>query len=195
MRTKIFTDDLQTGAKRQWDPYTSKLGAAVVEGLQIDKAIKPGILVLYLGASTGTTPSHVSDLIGKQGFMYAVEFADRVYISLEKLAKERKNIMPLLADARKPEDYQFIEKVDLVYVDISQPDEVEIAIRNAEAFLKSKGTLMIAIKSQSIDVTADPNKIYKQSKEQLEKAGYKVKAIIDIDRYEKKHAFILANKK
>ncbi|MAH42423.1 fibrillarin [archaeon] len=191
---KLSTNDLNTGKKRTWDPYKSKLGAAVMKGLKVDDIIKPGTLVLYLGASTGSTPSHVSDLIGKHGFMYAVEFADRVYISLEKLAKERLNIMPLLIDARKPEEYQFVEKVDLVFVDISQPDEVEIAIRNADMFLKKGGTMMIAVKSQSIDVTKDPNKVYKESKQQLQKAGYDVKNVVDIDRYEKKHGFILATK-
>jgi fibrillarin-like rRNA methylase len=33
--------------------------------------------VLYLGAASGTTVSHVSDVVGPEGMVYAVEFSHR----------------------------------------------------------------------------------------------------------------------
>ena len=46
-----------------WNPFRSKLAAAILGG--VDKIhMKPGSKVLYLGAASGTTVSHVSDLVG-----------------------------------------------------------------------------------------------------------------------------------
>src|SRR3989338_3174419 len=58
---------------REWNPRRSKLAAAILKGIgQI--GVRPGLVVLYLGASSGTTPSHVSDILGKDGFMFALDF-------------------------------------------------------------------------------------------------------------------------
>ena len=59
---------------RMWDLFRSKLAGAIVKGLS-HVPIQPGSLVLYLGASTGTTPSHVSDIVGEEGAVFANEFA------------------------------------------------------------------------------------------------------------------------
>ena len=104
------------------------------------------------------------------------------------------NIVPILADARKPESYYWCEECDIVYVDIADPQEFEIAIRNAKEFLVDGGYLIIAIKSQSIDVTKQPEQIYKQEAKKLEKTGFKVLQLVDLEPHEEKHAFILAKK-
>ena len=176
---------------RHWDPTRSKLAAAILNCLKTE--IRPGAKILYLGASTGTTPSHLSDIIGAGGIIYAVEFAERVFRSLLDLSEKRNNIAPFLADSRKPETYGWIENVDIVYCDIAQPDETEIAIRNAKIFLKKDGLLMIAIKSQSIDVTKKPDDVYKTEAEKLKRAGFNVLQLIDLEPYEEKHGFIAAS--
>ena len=51
---------------RVWNPYRSKIAAAVIGGVS-DVYIRPGSKVLYLGAASGTTVSHVSDIIGAEG--------------------------------------------------------------------------------------------------------------------------------
>ena len=60
-------EDSTSGAKteyRVWNPFRSKLAAAILGG--VDKIhMKPGAKVLYLGAASGTTVSHVSDIVGK----------------------------------------------------------------------------------------------------------------------------------
>ena len=177
---------------REWDPRRSKLGAAITNGLK-ELPVKPGSVVLYLGASTGTTISHVSDIVGKDGFVYGIEFAERVLRNLLDLANRRKNIAAMLGDARKTQDYRWVEECDVVFCDIADPQETEIAIRNCE-FLKKGGYLMIAIKSQSIDVTKKPKDVYEQEKNKLEKAGFRIIQMIDLEPHEEKHAMIVAKK-
>ncbi len=193
---KVYGENLiRKGKKeyREWSPERSKLAAAILKGLN-NVPLNAGTKVLYLGASTGTTCSHVSDIVGKEGIVYAVEFAERVFRELVKLAEKRKNICPILADARKPQEYDWIEEVDVVYCDVAQPDETEIAMRNAEKFLKAGGWLMLAVKARSIDVTKKPKEIYEEEKKKLEKE-FEIIDLVELEPFEKDHCFILARKK
>src|SRR3989344_3280677 len=193
--TKVYGEKLIKKDKeyREWDAERSKLCAAILNGLN-EMPIKEESKILYLGASTGTTPSHISDIVGKKGIVYSVEFSERVFRNLLQLAEKRSNIAPIFADARKIEDYKWVEEVDAVYVDIADPQEGVIAIRNAEKFLKKDGILFVAIKSQSIDVTKKPEVVYKEEKNRLEQAGYKVLQLIDLEPWQEKHAMIVAKK-
>ncbi|MBI2579673.1 MAG: fibrillarin-like rRNA/tRNA 2'-O-methyltransferase [Candidatus Aenigmarchaeota archaeon] len=204
--SRLYTKNLKPGKRvyderlvnhenmelREWNPSRSKLGAAIANGMK-SVPLAENSRVLYLGASTGTTVSHVSDIC-ENGFVYALEFAERVFRSLMELAEQRKNIAPLMADARKPENYSWIEECDIVFIDAAQPDETEIAIRNAETFLKSGGFLLIAVKSQSIDVTKRPEEVYEQEAGKLVRAGYEVLEIINLEPHEEKHCLIVARK-
>lgn len=201
---KLYTENAVSGKKvynekllkdrskefREWAPERSKLAAAVANNLR-NFSFKKDSKVLYLGASTGTTVSHVSDICS-DGIIYAIEFSERVFHSLLDLARPRKNIVPVMSDARKFERYQWIEEVDVVFCDISQPDETEIAIRNAKEFLKKGGILMVSIKSQSIDVTKKSRQVYEEEKKKIEQAGFDVVEAIDLEPFEKNHALIVA---
>ena len=178
---------------REWNPNRSKLAAAILNNISL-MPIKEGNKVLYLGASAGTTPSHISDIVGSDGVVYCIEFAERVFRSVLDLQKDRKNIVPILADARKPKEYHWIELCDVVYVDIADPQETEIAIRNCQQFLKFSGYLLMAIKSRSIDVTKNPKQVYKEEKLKLENSDFEVLDIVDLEPYEKDHAMILCKK-
>jgi len=178
---------------REWDPYRSKLAAAIMNGLRT-MPIKEGSKILYLGVSTGTTSSYISDIIGKKGIIYGVEFSERVIYQFLELADKRKNIVPILADARKPEEYYWVEMVDIVYCDLAQPDEIEIAIRNSNIFLKKDGYLMIAIKARSIDVTKEPKEIFEESIKKLKSFGFEIKELITLEPYEEGHAMVIAKK-
>ena len=46
-----------------WNPFRSKLAASIVGGIE-NVYMQPGSKVLYLGAASGTTVSHVADLVG-----------------------------------------------------------------------------------------------------------------------------------
>lgn len=178
---------------RVWDPYRSKLSAAILKGLR-DLPIKPGCRVLYLGASTGTTVSHVSDIIGGGGVVYAVEISHRVARELlDRVVKFRRNVVPVIEDARKPERYMFVYgKVDVEYCDIAQPDQTEIAIDNAKKYLRREGSMLLVVKSRSIDVVKSPEEITREEARKLVRSGFKIEQIVNLEPYDKDHSIILA---
>ncbi|MFH0837292.1 MAG: fibrillarin-like rRNA/tRNA 2'-O-methyltransferase [Candidatus Aenigmatarchaeota archaeon] len=178
---------------REWDANRSKLAAAILNGMSLIP-IKEGSKVLYLGASAGTTPSHVSDIVGPKGIVYCVEFAERVFRTVMDISQDRKNIVPILADARKTELYNWVEDVDVVFVDISDPQETEISIRNAQHFLKFNCHMLISVKARSIDVTKDPKQVFKEEKIKLQESDFKIIDIVDLEPFEKDHAMILCKK-
>ena len=178
---------------RLWDPFRSKLAAALIKGLR-NLPIKNKTKVLYLGASTGTTVSHISDIIGNSGVIFAIESSIRVARELiENVASKRENIIPIIEDARKPLSYfSTYGEVDVVYCDIAQPDQTEIAINNCKIFLKDGGKILLVVKTRSIDVTQDPKTIILQEANKLENSGFNIEQIIYLDPYDKDHGLIHA---
>jgi fibrillarin-like pre-rRNA processing protein len=181
---------------RVWDAFRSKLAAAILRGVQT-VPIKPGHRVLYLGAASGTTASHVSDIVGEKGHVYCVEFASRSLRDLvDNVCAYRLNMSPFLEDARLPEKYaMFIAgKVDCIYCDIAQPEQAKVLADNADVFLKPQGWVMLAVKSQSIDVTREPSEVYQQEARVLKKRGFDVKETVRLEPYDKAHAMIVAQR-
>ena len=178
---------------RTWDPFRSKLAAAIIKGMPED-VIREGDRVLYLGASTGTTASHVSDLVGPGGLVIGGEFAPRVAREfVEKVARVRKNVIPFVLDARDPSGYA-LTQVDVVYCDIAQPDQTEIAMTNCERLLKKGGRLLLAVKARSIDVLKEPERVYEEERAKLERAGFRVEQVVDLRPFEKDHVLISASR-
>ncbi|OGI11705.1 hypothetical protein A3K64_00215 [Candidatus Micrarchaeota archaeon RBG_16_36_9] len=191
---KPFDEDILKQGKKEfriWNPYRSKSAAAIVRGIK-EFPVTESSKVLYLGAAHGYTPSFFSAIVGKNGVVYAVEFSERCFNELLPICSKYKNLTPILADARKPELYSWIEKVDIVYCDISQPDETEIAIRNCKEFLKPDGYLLLAIKSRSIDITRTPKEVYESEIKKLKESNYKIVDWKTLDPFERAHAFIIA---
>jgi fibrillarin-like pre-rRNA processing protein len=193
---RVYNEDLvlREGVEyRTWDPFRSKLAAAILKGLTAD-VVQEGDKVLYLGVSTGTTVSHVSDLVGPNGLVIGVEFAPRVAREfVERVARVRENVIPFVADARDPSKYT-VSKVDLVYCDIAQPDQTEIAVTNCDKMLKKGGTLVLVVKARSIDVLKEPGRVFAEEKLKLEKAGFTVRSVIELSPFDKDHALILATR-
>jgi len=135
---------------RIWNPFRSKLAATIMNGLR-DFPFMQKSSVLYLGVSTGTTISHISDIVGQNGIIFGVEHTSRVARDfLDRVASHRKNIIPIIQDARKPQEYfSVFKKVDVAYVDIAQPDQTDIAINNCKMYLKSNGYLFLVIKLEA----------------------------------------------
>jgi fibrillarin-like pre-rRNA processing protein len=181
---------------RIWDPRRSKLGAMILKKFNIP--IKEDFKILYLGAASGTTVSHVSDIVS-DGVVYAVEFAPRSMRDLIGLASRRKNIYPILADARKPDSYaHLVESVDLIFQDVAQPNQVEIATRNAARFLKRAGYLLLSIKARSIDTVVNPKKIFTNELRKLEQTlepKFEILCVKDLMPYHEDHLGVLAKLK
>lgn len=179
---------------RDWNPKKSKLGAALMKGVS-QIGIMPGKSVLYLGCSTGTTCSHVSDILGNNGILFGVDPAPRVMREFIFLSEDRKNMAPIIEDANHPERYQeFVPKVDVVFQDIAQRSQVSIFLKNCDMFLKKGGFGLLVIKARSIDVTKDPKKIFNQVRNELER-NITIVDYRELDPYEKDHCIYVVKKK
>jgi fibrillarin-like pre-rRNA processing protein len=179
---------------RSWNPTRSKLGAVILKGIK-KLPIHPGSLVLYLGVASGTTVSHVSDIVGEEGHIWGLDFAPRAIRDLlDKVIRYRNNISPILGDARQPIEYdQIVHPVDVIFADVAQPDQAEIMVKNVKHFLKKEGYIMLTVKARSIDVREDPKKIYEAQGKILEEADLSISEVIDLHPFEKDHAIILAS--
>ena len=167
------------GEWRLWDAGRSKLGAMLETGMEMP--LSGGESVLYLGAASGTTVSHVADFAGPT---YAVEFAPRPVRDLVDVAEDRPNLFPLLKDARKPETYAHIVEcdLDLIVQDVATRGQARVAVENVH-FLADDGLLCLAVKARSEDVTADPETVFEQVREELVDAY----EIVDSQRLEPFH--------
>ena len=193
---RVYTEKLiRKGDKeyRIWDPFRSKLCGAMKKGLRTFP-FRKGAKILYLGASTGTTISHLSDILGEEGEIYAVEISPQCMNILLRLCERRENIIPIHADARKPSEYEEVGEVEAIYQDVAQPDQDDILIKNARMFLKKGGIAMICIKSQSIDVTKDPKVVFDAVLGKLEKE-FEVLEKIKLEPFDKDHLFVVLEKR
>lgn len=178
---------------REWSDYSSKLAALILKGCP-NIGLRKNNVVLYLGSASGTTVSHVSDIVGKEGFIFAIDFAPRVMRDLVFVCEERKNIAPILSDANKPENFiERVSEVDILYQDIAQKNQIDIFLKNIDLFLKDKGYALLAVKARSIDVTKNPKEIFKNVRKELEK----YLTIIDfrlLEPYQKDHCMFVCKK-
>ncbi|MGC8982492.1 MAG: fibrillarin-like rRNA/tRNA 2'-O-methyltransferase [Desulfurococcaceae archaeon] len=177
---------------REWNAFRSKLAAALLNGLE-EQPIREGHAILYLGVASGTTASHISDIVGPRGRIYGVDIAPRVLREFLLVADVRKNLFPILGDARKPQEYRHVvELVDGIYADIAQPEQAAIVADNADMFLAEGGYLLLAIKARSIDVTKEPSEIYKREINTLRDRGFEIVDVVHLEPYDKDHAMIYA---
>ncbi|KAH7107681.1 fibrillarin-like protein [Auriculariales sp. MPI-PUGE-AT-0066] len=177
---------------RIWNPFRSKLAAGVLGGLD-EIFIAPGKKVLYLGAASGTSVSHVADIVGPEGTVYAVEFSHRSGRDLIGMAKKRTNVIPIVEDARYPAKYRMLlSMVDVIFADVAQPDQARIVALNAHQFLKNGGHAVISIKANCIDSTAPAEQVFAAEVARLQKESFKPLEQITLEPYERDHAMLTA---
>lgn len=183
-------DDGKKIEYRAWNPFRSKLAAAIMGGIG-NIYIRPSSKVLYLGAASGTTVSHVSDIVGQEGLVYAVEFSHRSGRDLLNVAKKRTNIIPIIEDARHPHKYRMlVGMVDTIFADVAQPDQARIVAINAHHFLRNEGHVVISIKANCIDSTAAAEAVFASEVEKLKKEKIKPQEQITLEPYERDHAVV-----
>lgn len=174
---------------RIWDPYHSKLAALIIRGATIP--LKKDFTVLYLGAANGTTVSYVSDIVS-EGTVFAVEFSPRAMKDLIRISTPRMNLIPILADARYPESYKnMVTEVDMIYQDVAQREQAEIAIRNSEHFLKKGGYIVLLIKTRSIDSARKADEVNRNEVKKLDEL-FKVKELINLEPFHSDHCAVMA---
>ncbi|XP_029471693.1 LOW QUALITY PROTEIN: rRNA 2'-O-methyltransferase fibrillarin-like [Rhinatrema bivittatum] len=176
---------------RAWNPFRSKLAAAILGGVD-NIHMKPGAKVLYLGAASGTTVSHVSDLVGPEGLVYAVEFSHRSGRDLINVAKKRTNIIPVIEDARHPHKYRMlVGMVDVIFADVAQPDQTRIVALNAHNFLKNGGHFVISIKANCIDSTAAPEAVFASEVKKMQQENMKPQEQLTLEPTRETHAVVV----
>lgn len=175
---------------RLWDPQRSKLAAGILNGLR-KFPFSPSTTVLYLGASAGTTSSHLADITS---LVYCLEISTRMMQDLIPVCQRKKNMIPILEDANHPERYSSLipSKVEVLYQDVAQRNQAEILIKNAEVFLPKNAIL--AIKARSINSVENPRKIFQKEINQL-KEKFKVLQIVNLRPYHKDHVLVSLRKK
>ena len=163
---------------RIFSPLRSKLSSSMRLGLKPD--LRKGDHMLYLGAGAGTTASHISDSLSA-GTIFAVEFAPVPFIKLTSLSTIKDNVYPILSDAQKPEMYGiFMDRVDVIYQDVSQPNQIDIFAKNMNYFDVKRGILMLKTFSLRSDFSID--------KEIMRiKENFSVQQIKDISRFHRGH--------
>jgi rRNA 2'-O-methyltransferase fibrillarin len=176
---------------RVWNPFRSKLGAAILGGVE-QTYMGPGLKVLYLGAASGTTVSHVSDIVGPEGRVYAVEFSHRSGRDLLGVAQKRSNIVPIIEDARHPQKYRMVmSMVDCIFADVAQPDQARIVALNAHHYLKVGGHVVISIKANCIDSTAPAEAVFASEVKKLQEERIKPLEQVTLEPYERDHAVVV----
>lgn len=170
---------------REWDPFRSKLAAGVLNGIT-ELPVTLNSRVLYLGASSGTTASHVADITGE--LVYCVEYAKRMMRELLFVCERKKNMIPMLGDANLPASYaRNMGVVDVVYQDVAQKNQTEIFMKNMDYFKAKAG--MLAIKARSIDCIAPPKKVFKREVAKL-KEKYSVIDVVKLEPFDKDHVLV-----
>lgn len=174
---------------REWDPKRSKLAAALRKGMRVK--FQDNWTVLYLGVASGTTASHLSDIVRK-GMLFGVDPAPRVMRDFILLSETRPNLVPILGNANKPDSYRhLVPDVDFLYQDVAQPNQAQILVRNAKTYLKPDGLAFVAVKARSIDVTASPRKVFAQFKRDIKEGGLKILEEKELRPFEKDHLALL----
>ncbi|CCE32675.1 probable fibrillarin (NOP1) [Claviceps purpurea 20.1] len=175
---------------RMWNPFRSKLCAAIAGGAD-NIYMKPGSRVLYLGGASGTSVSHVADLVGPTGYVYAVEFSHRSGRDLINMASKRPNVVPIVEDARQPTRYRMIvPMVDVIFADVAQPDQARIVAMNANWFLKVGGGIVISIKANCIDSTAPPAEVFANEVQKMRAESIKPKYQMTLEPFERDHCLV-----
>ncbi|KAJ5676880.1 rRNA methyltransferase NOP1 [Penicillium maclennaniae] len=175
---------------RVWNPFRSKLAAGILGGMD-NIYMKPGAKVLYIGAASGTSVSHVADIVGPTGNVYAVEFSHRSGRDLIGMATHRTNVIPIVEDARHPLRYRMlVPMVDVIFADVAQPDQARIVGLNAHMFLKDGGGAIISIKANCIDSTAAPDVVFAREVQKMRDEKIKPKEQLTLEPFERDHCIV-----
>lgn len=179
---------------REWNPFKSKYCAGIVNGLK-ESIFKKGQSVLYLGSAEGTTVSHVSDIVGCNNDIFCVDLSEIAMQKLTSLSETRKNILPILSDANKTEEFEeYLEdSVDSLFCDISQRNQTEIFVKNSK-FLKKGGLGALSLKTKSISQSLKESEILEKEKNKLTNV-FDILQVINLEPFEKSHYLILVKKK
>ena len=182
---------------RRWDPTRSKVAAAILRTRVEPSSLlpTPGSTCLYLGASSGGTVSHIHDFVcgadnHHGGQLVAVEISPRMVRDLVKLSDSRPGLVPVLGDARKPEQVApFIrEKASWIHQDLSIADQAETFVKIATSFLAPDGIGLLSLKAASERSSeGDDNSRFQKAEQILRDSDLVFQERMDLKGLEEQH--------
>ncbi len=185
----VYGEDIKRIEKvyfREWEPKRSKVAAAILKRVK-ELPFRKNSRILYLGASTGTTTAHLSDIC-TEGRIYAVEKAYDPFVKLISLAERRENIYPILEDATIPERYAFfMDNIDIIYQDVAQRNQVQIFNANAKAFPMVRDAMLI-LKIRSISGKGSEEEILRREMAKIE--NFRALEVVNLQPYSKANYLI-----
>ena len=189
---------------RSWDPTRSKVAAALLRTAKDSSELLPetGATVLYLGASYGSTCSHIHDQVcgaGNHhgGQVVAVEISPRAMRELSELAKLRPGLVPVLGDARQPSQVTpyVRNQADWMHQDLSIADQAETFVRMADVFLRPGGTGLLSLKAASERTSdGDDDSRFAKAAKILRESDLEVIERINLKGLEEQHVVFLVRK-
>jgi len=182
---------------RMWDPTRSKVAAAILRTRDDPSSLlpSPGSTCLYLGASSGGTVSHIHDFVcgadnHQGGQLVAVEISPRMVRDLVKLSDRRPGLVPVLGDARKPEQVAaFIRgKASWLHQDLSIADQAETFVKMATSFLAPGGIGLLSLKAASERSSeGDDNSRFQKAEQILRDSELVFQERMDLKGLEEQH--------
>ena len=130
----------------EWNPYKSKLAAAIRNGLQILPIIKNS-KVVCINPLEESTILHISNIVGSKGSVFVIDVDKNKKSFLNKLVNTHKNIIPIYDTVDELSFSSSITgKVDALYVDIPESEQIETIVEKYGSLLKNEGFLMLIAK-------------------------------------------------
>ena len=185
---------VQTNGKRYsiWNPYTSKLAAAIINGMEIFPILKK-TKILYLDPTTEKTVKHISNIVGINGKIFVVrDVMKNSKNFLEQIVKNRSNIFTIIPDKTNPARLTgMTEMVDVIYIDIAEHNQTEIAIQNCKNHLRIGGFLMLIVPTKNIDFANNPSKKNQEERKKLQ-TSFDIIQEINLTDFFKEYSMVIA---
>ena len=175
-----------------WNPYMSKLAAAIINGMEIFPILKK-TKILYLDPTSEKTIKHISDIVGINGKIFVVRnIMKNSKNFLEQIAKNRSNIFTIIPDKTNPARLTgMTEMVDVIYIDIAEHNQTEIAIQNCKNHLRIGGFLMLIVPTKNIDFANNPSKKNQEERKKLQ-TSFDIIQEINLMDFFKEYSMIIA---
>jgi len=141
-RKKLYTIPSEfKNQYRDWSPFDSKLSAALFNGLEIFP-FKQDSKIFYSDDSLDTTLNHLFDIIGSVGMIYVQKSSIKI--------KNSKNVVMIDNEKNNTVDrHNGKEQFDVIYLDITNNQNLEKEILNQKTNLKNQGFIIIIFYSVS----------------------------------------------
>ena len=145
-KKRLFTiipkPENQKNQYRNWNPFYSKLAAALFNGLEIFP-FKPNSKIFYSDNTSNTTLSHLLDIIDSKDVIYLLKNNSTKIKNLKNVViidEVKNNIL---------HNHDQKDTFDIIYLDIMNNENLQTQILNHATTLKKLGFLIIILNSIS----------------------------------------------